>query len=229
MNLSSLRSLGVALLFAGALSGTASAELIAAWDLSNAPTNTADSAPPPWDFANHVTVSDFTFHGSTVAGPNSTSPMIWAGWGTTINLNNYVGFTVKANTGYQLNLTDLFYVNTGGIGSNNATSFNWGYRVDGGSWTLKGEVPYDGNADLVTWTFDQPIVTTGTVEIGFFSSATNLSGYTVPTLNLNGNDISLNGTVTPAAVPEPSTIGFAAAGLAALAAIGRSRKAARNS
>ena len=203
-----------------AVSNLSSAALIAAWDANNAPAVSVNPEPPPWDWHDNAIVSNMTMHGS-VTPTGSASPFVYRGFSASINPDNYIGFSVRPQDGFELRLTDMVYVQGGGSADN---TYSWGYRIDGGAWTMfTGEIRFSGTtSSLKTFTFTQPIVTTKEVEFGFFASVPSPKNDIVPILAANNrNDVQLNGTVN--AIPEPTAALLGAGGM--LAAMLRRRRA----
>ncbi len=220
---SPLRTLSLAIVIAGALSSNASADLIAAWDVQNTPHQFADPTPPPWDWHDDVTVSDFLMHGS-VAVYGGVSPLIYDGFSSSISFENYVGFTVTPLAGKQMTLTNLTYIQP----YQGADFYSWGYRVGDGAWNIfTGQIALTGSSALKNFVFTQPVVTTEAVEFGFFAATASPSTDVYVTIDSsNRNDIQLNGTV--AAVPEPSTYALLLGAGAVALILARRRKAAVN-
>ncbi|MFD0893966.1 PEP-CTERM sorting domain-containing protein [Luteolibacter ambystomatis] len=177
------------------------AALVVAWDMNNAPTGL--NPPESWDQDDHVISSTLDTHGAVYQF--NTTPGFYAGFGPSLNMSNYIGFTVKTTPGYQMNLTDLAYIVSADDAS--AGSHQWGYRIDNGSgfgaWTLS---PVLTNATAIkTWDFSD-FSTTGTVEFGFFATALATTNVVKPAAGApNRNDLQLNGLVVTA-VPEPSSV-----------------------
>lgn len=202
------------------LANPASAALIAAWDANNTPATSVNPEPAPWDYHDNVIVSSMTMHGSVVA-EFSGSPFRYKGFSGSIDTNNYLGFTVRPEVGYQMTLTDFSFVQPDYSG----ISYSWGYRIGGGAWDMfSGEITFDGTPAFRDFVFGSPIVTTEEVEFGFFASANTLESGLVVTLGVpNRNEIQVNGSVE--AVPEPSSAILGVLG--ACAAISRRRRQAR--
>lgn len=194
----------------------AHAALVVAWDMDQVPNGQFD--PASWDEDDHVTSSVLAAHGTVQKFGNN--PGSYWGYSTVIDTNNYLGFTVTPEAGYQLSLTDL--VSRPGSDDGSLGSYQWGYRINTGSgfgaWTLSPVNSITPGAK--TWNFAD-FSTTGTVEFGFFANATDPSVVVKaagpgPT----GNELQLNGAVVTA-VPEPSAAVLACLG--ALAAFRRRR------
>lgn len=170
----------------------------------------ASVALAPHDFDDGVIASSTAVHGNANFNPSFAT----YGFSTTLDNANYLGFTVKAEPGSQVTLTDLAfktYAEPNSPAENViTTAFRWGYRVDSGSgygaWNFdKTYTPADldffvNTPTQKTWDFAD-FSTTGTVEFGLFASTTagNIS-YVYATRDR----VDVNGTV--GTVPEPSTM-----------------------
>jgi PEP-CTERM motif len=182
-----------------ALAISSHAALVVAWDMNNTPSGL--TPPEAWDQNDNVVVSTLNTHGNVYQF--NTTPGFYAGFGTTLNTTNYIGFTVTASQGFQMDLTDLSYV----VSADDASlgSHQWGYRIDNGSgfgaWTMS---PVLTNATAIkNWDFVD-FSTTGTVEFAFFATATATTNVVKPAAGVpNRNDLQLNGVVVT--VPEPSS------------------------
>lgn len=200
------------------LTCAAPAAMIAEWDSSS-----ITPGPGPYeayDYAAAVSVSDFGGHGSASA----TAQFRYRGWSTTIDLNNYCGFTVQATPGNALTITDLAFASS--VSAGNVTAFQWGYRVNEGAgfgaWTL-GELYESGDPgfgfDAVSpkaWDIAD-FTTTGVVEFGLFASSSDTTSSVIVS---QPQKLTLNGSI--AAVPEPSAALLSVAG--ALVALRRRRR-----
>lgn len=161
---------------------------------------------PAADYADHLVVSDFAPSVEDI--DRIGGGVSYDGWGTTVDINRYVGFKVSVDPGYQLNLTD-FAFRSAPISSMAVTSYVWGMRVDNGSgfggW-LFGKVYTAADSDFAligfqnvkSWDF-QDFSTTGTVEFGLFAAASDADQVMEA---FRSNSTMLNGTVT--VIPEPS-------------------------
>lgn len=205
------------LLFATSLilaANTASAATLAEWRYDMV----VPGSPEPieaYNYEDGAIVSGFEGQGS--ASP--AGQFRYVGWSTTIDTNNYCGFTVQAEAGKQLTITSLNFSSAVSAGS--VTAFQWGYRIDGGAWVM-GELyelgeegfGYVGAEHAKVW--DIPDFTTsGAVEFGLFAQALNTTSNIIVS---QPNALVLNGSV----VPEPSAALLSAAGL--LAALRRRRR-----
>lgn len=169
-----------------------------------------------FNYEDGALVSGFQGHGSANIGPQFR----YRGWSTTIDTNNYCGFTIQAESGKQLTITSLNFSSAVSAGS--VTAFQWGYRVDGGAWTL-GELyelgeegfGYIGAEHAKVWDIPD-FTTTGVVEFGLFAQALNTTSTVIVS---QPGPLVLNGTATN--VPESSAALLSAAGL--LAALRRRR------
>ncbi len=195
----------------------ATATLMAATNLASAAfvvsyRSTSDTNSPtlaPFDWVDNIGTPSALgpAAGSTVVRTDGGGLFLYAGWGSSIDMTKYAGFTVTADSGHQLNLTDLAF----SVSASRATSYLLAYRVNEGSgfgdW-VQGTVFTASSPDftnsfdsstggLKVWNFDD-FSTTGTVEFGIFATATT-TGRAVQVL---GSNMELNGTVS--AVPEPS-------------------------
>jgi len=226
-NTSLLRSLSTALVLAGTLTVTpAHADVVATY-WPNSEFTAGAGELQPHDYLDGVSASSFQAHGSLTV---SATQLRIFGWGTAMSLTNYAGFTVTADPGFQMTLTD-FQMSTA-VSAGIVTAFKWGYRVDDGGgfsdWTFDQTYSlgdpgfaYIGLENAKTWDFAD-FSTTGTVEFGLFASAST-EGSTAQVLVSQPQDMFLNGSVS--AVPEPSTYALIAiAGTAALI-LTRRRKA----
>jgi hypothetical protein len=135
--------------------------------------------------------------------------------------NKYISFSLTPISGFQITATNLSYAINGTTTAPNTG--RWGYKVGSASFVLQNPFSLTNPApSLTTWSFTE-FTTTETVEFRFWAfSDTNIASTGAPSastgavrvVNIAGNDLVLNGSVT--AVPEPSTIaflGFASLGL----------------
>lgn len=223
------RSLSLVLAAAGALSSVASvqAEVITAY-AGLIGLNTTTGVIVPSDWADHVFQPSNLSPSAGISGSGNQSngEAYYGGWDATLTLEKYVSFTVSAESGYVLNLTDFSFRTMPRTTNGPVTSYTWGYRVNEGTgfggWTL-AHIYTDADSNYTTplaksWNFAD-FSTTGTVEFGLFA-----------TTNSEVNDeltvrtATLNGTVT--AVPEPSTYALVGLGLLAALAVYRRRLSA---
>lgn len=201
-------------------SHTTSAAVLAQWSYSEVPAGYVGTVEP-FDYADGATVSDFDGHGSATI----IEQFCYRGWSTTVDTNNYCGFTISPEAGKQLTVTHLDFSS---VNSNGITGFQWGYRVDNGggfgTWQLgnlyePGETGFDfvsSSQNAKVWDIPD-FTTTGTVEFGLFAQGLS----TTSTLIVSQpRALVLNGSVT--AVPEPSAALISAAG--ALVALRRRRR-----
>lgn len=193
---------GLALL--GTMASPASAGIIAKFldnDVGNQPSGFFIEEPPVWARNPTVTVSNYTKHGSVTGGANRQ--MGYEGWGTTINPNNYVGFTITPNSGDTLVLDSASIVGGPSFSFPSGSAYNVGYRIDTGSgfgaWTFAPGFTL-ANGGVETWTFAAPVTTTGTVEFGLFAAFPN------PTSTVGTPEFVVNGTAGDT-TPDPALVG----------------------
>ncbi len=85
---------------------------IAFWNQDDVGTVDGSSSipqPPPYSHDPNVTVSNLTAHGAVV-GINGSNALTFKNWGTSIDPNNYVGFTVTPMNGNQMVLSSLNFI-----------------------------------------------------------------------------------------------------------------------
>jgi hypothetical protein len=220
--------------------------VISSWNFNNTsnggllPGGSANYGPSPFSPTskdNNVTVGGLT-RGSGLVTTGTGAASAWGGNGwdgnaslaAAITANDFVTFTVKADPGYELSLSDFAAYNIRRSGSGPTTG-QWQYSTDGSSFTDIGSAitwgsttSGSGNAQpsipLSGITALQNVPDTTTVTFRLVNWNASASG---GTWYLNGagspvaeQSLTLNGVV---AVPEPSTLGLAAAGVA-LAGLG---------
>ena len=219
---------GAALVVAGALTvSPARADMLATYK----PTEISNFVWQPNDYADEVSASEILLHGALTGSPNTTRVRFW---GTEMSETDYVGFTLTAQPGFRLTVTDLTASTVVSAGS--VTAFRWGYRVDEGSgfgeWTFGdtyslGEPGFAFGGmglDEKVWDFAD-FSTTGTVEFGLFGQST-AGGIDASIVISQPGNLSVNGAVD--AVPEPSTYALIAiAGAMALVAARRRKVSAK--
>lgn len=187
-----------------AMSSIAPAAILAQWINRNIALGEVE--PEPWNFGDNVSVSNLTLHGAIQLYESGSYKAVYTGWSTTLDYNNYVGFTITPDEGFQMELTE-WKATIQEVG-NGVGIARWGYRIDTDNdgaydteWVLLTEV---GGTALTIDALN--ITTTGTVEFGFFGTSDPNSepGYPYwgPVGPNTRNNSELTGTVT--AVPEPS-------------------------
>jgi hypothetical protein len=202
---------------------------ILAWDVQGTGTSNNTGYPPGTTTAN-TTASGLGR--TTVQWVNTGNAFNSNTWNITNTFNeadNYIGFTIAPDSGYEITLTSLQFAMNG---SNTAPAQGrWGYRIGSGSFntfdfTLASATP----TSLTTWDFVD-FTTSQTVEFRFWAfgttsinGGTSGAGGTVRIANIAGNDLVLNGSV--ALIPEPSTYALIGLGLAALFFLRRRKVAA---
>ena len=135
--------------------------------------------------------------------------------------DKYITFSLQADPGFSVTLTDLQYVISG---SNTAPGTgNWGYSIGGGSFVLQPAFSISAANSLATWDFAD-FTTDQAVEFRFWAyGATSVTGGAAASTgvvrigNVAGNDLILAGQ----AIPEPSTLGLIGFGLLGAWAFGR--------
>lgn len=156
------------------------------------------------------TPSHMTPHGSiSKAGFNQ---LAWTGFTMSHNLTDYVGFGLSIPEGKQFELTSLnfnFALSGPGFPAvQRLDGIAWGYRIDNGSgygsWNLSSVYSSSSSSAVVAeWIFDQPIVTTGSVEFALFGmGATTGTANNRSVLFSGSPSVAVNGNIN--AVPEPS-------------------------
>lgn len=197
---------------------SANAALVASFHSDDTPPFGSLAPVEPHDYADHLVVSSLLPQGSVT---RVNGEFEYRNWDTTMNPDDFIGFSVTVESGYQMTLTDLDFSSVVTAGS--VSTFQWGYRVDDGSgfgaWNY-GTIYSTGNAgfasDIKEWDFSD-VAVTGTVQFALFAQAPN--GTSGVFLSQPGGSLTLNGNV--AAVPEPSA--FLLAALGGLAAFRRRR------
>jgi hypothetical protein len=207
----------IALAAAAAAQSTASAAYLAIFNVDDF----ATPNPPARDWAAGIAeVSNVTAHGTV----GKLQPNSYQGWATTIDTNNYIGFTMTAEDGMQMHITSIEHgLQTARNAGLRVTSFLLGYRIDPegdgtfGAWifdrtyTVADTYFTSVDPDGKEWTVD--ITTTGTIEIGAFASSPNATNSLV---YIQGQTpFIVNGTAAEA-VPEPSSLVLGALGGLAL-------------
>jgi hypothetical protein len=202
---------------------------ILAWDVQN---QSSPATLSPSFSAGNLVAGSGVISRTTVmqnTGANSFNSNTWNITNTFNEADNYIGFTIAPDSGYEITLTSLQFAMNG---SNTAPAQGrWGYRIGSGSFntfdfTLASATP----TSLTTWDFVD-FTTSQTVEFRFWAfgttsinGGTSGAGGTVRIANIAGNDLVLNGSV--ALIPEPSTYALIGLGLAALFFLRRRKVAA---
>lgn len=233
----------------------AQSAVISQWSLNNTtnggllPGGSNNFGPSP--FAATSSDSNVTVGGLTRgSGVGTTGTGAAGGWGgvawdgnaslaAAVTANDFVTFTVKANAGFELSLTDIAAYNVRRSGTGPTTG-QWQYSTDGSSFTDIGSAITWGGVttgagnpqaliDLSGITALQSVPDTTTVTFRVVNWNASGSG---GTWYFNGAGstateqfLTVNGTV---AVPEPSTLGLAGAGVALAGLRGLKRRRTRS-
>lgn len=145
-----------------------------------------------------------------------------------ISANDFISFAVEAQPGYQLSLSQIPAYNIRHSATGPVTGI-WQYKVDGGSWTDIGSSIGWGSVTTTSGNPQNPIDLTGIAALQNVAGGTavELRAVTWGATSTGGtwyfNDngtypnpamsLEVDGSVTPASVPEPMTIVPACGGL----------------
>lgn len=185
----------------GMLSPSASAAVIIAFTPDHIPEDPTKPVEAAYSAGKTFEVSSFAPSSPVIS--RMPGSLTYSGWTNGFDLNRYVGFTVTATEGYELQLTQLSFdtiIGTSGISARAVGAYVWGYRVSDngefGAWTF-GDTFLSSSPGSETpkiWDFDD-IHTTGSVEFGLFVSTG------IPTQSLTIGLVNVSGPV-----PEPSAL-----------------------
>ncbi|MBP7828891.1 MAG: hypothetical protein KA248_03120 [Kiritimatiellae bacterium] len=156
------------------------------------------------------------------------------GWNITDTFaegDDYMSFSLTADSGYGLTLTDLTWsrINASSTGPSNG---RWGYRIGAGAWTYQSDFGVTVANASGSWDFADIENTTSTVEFRFWAyGASGASGTTSSAAtgsvtyrnSVAGDDLILNGSV--AVIPEPGVLALMAFGGLAIVRFARRRAA----
>lgn len=216
------------------------AEVISAWNFNNTsnggllPGGSGDFGPSPFaatTTAGNVTVGGVT-RGTGVATGGTGAASGWGGVGwdgpselaAAVVAQHVVTFTVKANPGFALSLTEIAAYNVRRSASGPATG-QWQFSTDGTSFTDIGSpIPWGstttdaGNPqspiDLsgITALQNLPATTTVTFRVANWDASSSAGSwyFNGAGSNLSQRSLTVTGMV---AVPEPAAFALAAAGL----------------
>lgn len=183
-------ALSIAAIIAASTSAMADlTNVIAFWSPTLIPIIENSNNPAPWAHNPNTIVSPITGHGTVykLSGNSTNQALAFAGWGTSLNDQNYAGFTVTPKAGETLTLTGLGFTY---LANDPTATYRWRYRInEGAGYGAWVDAPaYPTETAILTWTFATPIVTTGTVEIAFFTTtSTPTTAGTLSIGNANGN------------------------------------------
>jgi hypothetical protein len=123
-----------------------------------------------------------------------------------VSLTSYIQFSATANAGYQLDVTSVSFFRQGSNSAPNQLEVR--YSTDGfatsTAWGAAPNTPASGN--IITWDFtDFSTPIAGTVTFRLYPYGTQRVDLTAPAASATGtfriDDVTINGTVTAAAVP----------------------------
>ncbi len=216
MNAKSLISI-VAILLSGI---TTTFGQIVAWDTAGL-SGYGASPFSPTTVNENLTVGGLTRGGGITTG-GTVPANVWGGtgWDTSatsvsaaISANEFATFTIKANAGYEVSFSSInvnFRRSSGG-----PNSFQWQYSLNGTDFSNIGSVfsytgtESDGLAQtsitLSAISSLQSVTESTTVSFRLVMFNASSSTGTWGIGRLSGNDLVIAGTVSTAAIPEPST------------------------
>lgn len=215
------------------LLGVAQADVITKYDVNSYLNATSTASATPADSSANVTAGNMTSTGANAkfsAAQNGNIYWVTSTTGTnlatSIAANQLFQFTVGAQAGYELNLTNLtfnFGANQTSVTKTNLPAYVYlQISTDGGAtFETVGSPTYRffTIAETTNLTPATVNLATMTVDLSAYTGLTNdvtfrigsyLSQYGNAARYIRGGDVTLNGTVS--AIPEPATIGMVGVG-----------------
>ena len=216
------------------------ASVLVGWNVSTMPggTNNFGTSPlTPTNLAANITVSPALTRGTGVSTTGSGAGRAWGGldWITAsaaaaVTAGDSIGFTMKPNSGYALNLSA--FILSYRRSSTGATMGELQYSVGGAAYATAGTLTYSSTSnsgatlapvDLSGITALQNIPATSSVKfriVNYGATATGGTWYIFDVANDTTSDITFQGSVicagTPAAGTVAGTSSFCGSGSAAL-------------